>query len=289
MIAKISSTLVPLTRELAQQFKDMQAVPGERPLRQSRVTFFLNHLRHKTFASPNWAKAFIEKTGQEFRADGQHTSNALATCDEALFPAGLSVTVSTYRLTSMDDLADLFDLFDNPQSARTNAEKLGIYIADYEEFQGKDRTFLNNIAHGIDYFLRDAIAAGRQGVTVFGQRQHGLYYHDSAHREFALWLYPLREAKHSWMFNKQGIVAEIFADWQSHSELAQRFWQEVMTESNPDVEDETRELGTTLRDWSKKQPRVKQEKFRHYAKKIFDRYRRTHTISADNEELAKAS
>lgn len=279
MITKVNSTMVPLTRELAQQFKDMQPVPGERPLRQTRLNFFLNHLRHKTFNSPNWAKAVIDETNEEYRADGQHTSNVLATCDESLFPQGLQVTVGTYRLTGTDDLADLFDLFDNPLSARSNADKLGIYIADYEEFRQIDRSFLNKIAHGIDYYYRDAIGAGHQGVTVFGQRQHGLYFHDPAHRAFALWLYPLREAKHSWMFTKPGIAAEIYADWQGHPELAQRFWREVMTESNPDVEDETRELATTLRDWAKKQPRVKQDKFRHYAKKIFDRYRRTHSVA----------
>jgi hypothetical protein len=83
------------------------------------------------------------------------------------------------------------------------------------------------------------------------------------------------------MFSKPGIVAEIFGDWQSHRDLAQRFWTEVMTESNPDVEDDTRELATTLRDWAKKQPRVKQDRFRYYARRIFDRYRKTHTVAAD--------
>jgi hypothetical protein len=279
MIEKIKSELLPLTRELAQQFKDLKPVPGERPMRHSRLNFFQVQLRQQTFNSPNWAKAIIEGTGEEYRADGQHTSNLLATCDESLFPQGLSVTVSTYLLTSTEDLAQLFDLFDNPRSARSNADKLGIYIAEYPELAQVDRTFLNKIAHGIDYHYRDLVSAGHQGVRVFPQREHGLYFSAAAHREFALWLYPLREAKHAWMFSKPGITAEIYADWQGHRELAERFWREVMTESNPDVEDETRELATTLRDWAKKQPRVKQDKFRHYAKKIFDRYRRTHTVA----------
>lgn len=206
----------------------------------------------------------------------------LATCDESLFPQGLTVTVTTYALTSLDDLGDLFDLFDNPHSARSNADKLGLYIAHRPELLPLERGFLNKIAHGIDYFYRDAVANGQEGIQVFAQRQHGLYYDVEMHRAFALWLYPLRESKHSWMFSKPGITAEIFSDWSHHPELSKRFWREVMTESNPDVEDETRELATSLRDMAKKQPRVKQEKLRTYAKKIFDRYRRTHTVAEDD-------
>lgn len=193
------------------------------------------------------------------------------------------MTVSTYKLTSERDLAPLFDLFDNPLSARTNSEKLGIYIASYDELTHLDRSFLNKIAHGIDYFCRDAIAAGQKHI-VYPQRSHGLYFVESPHREFAVWLHDLRNAKHAWMVSKPGITAEIFADWLNHPEVAKQFWYEVMTESNPDVEDDTRELATTLRDWAKRQPRTKQTKFRNYAKKIFDRYRRARVVTPVGSE-----
>ena len=269
--------MLPLTRELAQSFSSMRAVPGERPLREARLKYFRNHLRDQTFNSPFWAKAILG--GVEYRADGQHTSTVLATCDDAVFPPNLAVTVTTYQIDGKDDLAPLFDLFDHPHSARTNADKLGIYIADYADLLPLDRAFLNRVADGLGYYYRDAINAGLEHITVFQQREHGMYFNEELHRMFAFWLYPLREVKHGWMIGKPGIAAEIFADWKNHRELAERFWTEVMTESNPDVEDETRELATTLRDWVKKQPRVKQERFRSHAHKIFDRYRRAHMVA----------
>ena len=290
MITKTDSTMLPLTRELAQQFRDLKPVPGERPLRQSRLNFFKKRLEDNSFNSPNWAKAINDETNEEYRADGQHTSYILATCDDSLFPQGLQVTVGTYLLTDERDLFQLFDLFDNPLSARTNTEKLGLYIAHHDELQRMDRAFLNKIANGVHYYWWDAkTRSGLQGVTLFGQREHGLYFDDAPARAFALWLYPLREAKHAWMFGKPGIAAEIYADWRGHPEIAQRFWREVMTESNPDVDDETRELATTLRDWAKKQPRVNQDKFRGYAKKIFERYRRTHSILEEPSAAAESA
>jgi hypothetical protein len=278
--------MVPLTRELAHQFKDLTPVPGERPLRQSRLNFFQRHLRDHTFGSPYWAKAIIGQTEEERRADGQHTSYTLATCDDSLFPQGISVTVTVYHLDDISELAQLFDLFDNPQSARTNAEKLGIYIADYAELLPLDRGYLNKLAHGIDYYLRDCIEAGQKDVHVYPQRQQGTYYKEPGNRQFALRLYALCEAKNSWMFNKPGIVAEMYFDCLTHPDIAQQFWREVMTESNPDVEDESRILATALRDYALKQPRVRQDKFRASAQKYFTRYRKTHGASNAGPETA---
>ena len=274
MLRKVKSELVPLTRELAVEFAQMKPVPGERPLRPSRSKYFEWQLLQGSFNSPNWAKALIEGTQGEWRADGQHTSHLLATCEESLFPVGLSVTVNTYHLDSMLETADLFDLFDNPMSARTNADKLGIYIADHPDLVGMDRTFLGKVARGIDYYYRDLLKNNSK-IVVFEPRQHGLYFHmDATNRAFAIWLAGQHQAKHAWMIGKPGITAEIYSDWRNHPELADRFWTEVMTERNPDPDDDTRELSRTFREWSRKQPRVRQDRFRTHAKKIFDRYRR---------------
>ena len=286
MIQKVNSELVPLTRELARQFAQMKPVPGERPLRASRLKYLESRLQQQRFCSPTWAKALIEGAGGEWRADGQHSSHLLATCEDGLFPSGLSVTVDTYRLDDILELADLFDLFDNPISARSNADKLGIYIADYADLAKLDRAFLGRAARGIDYYCRDLFKSNSK-VMVFGAREHGLYFHaDGANRDFAVWLYGHRQTKHAWMIGKPGIAAEIYSDWRNHPELADRFWTEVMTERNPDPDDETRELSRTFREWSRKQPRVRQDRFRVHAKKAFDRFRRNSRAKAAPRELA---
>jgi hypothetical protein len=65
MVTKIKSELLPLTRELAIEFLQMAAFPGERDKRPVRLKFFQTHLRNHTFRSPNWAKAIIEGIKEE--------------------------------------------------------------------------------------------------------------------------------------------------------------------------------------------------------------------------------
>jgi hypothetical protein len=246
-----------------------------------------SRLEKKKFNSPTWAKAIVENGSEEWRADGQHTSRLLATCSDSLFPADLSATVDIYRLDDMLEVADLFDLFNNPASVRSNLDKLGVYIADYAELIQMDRVFLGYAAHGIDYYCRTlALAEPDRKVMIFGAREHGLYFHtDPVNRAFAAWLYGQHQTIHAWMISKPGIVAEIYADWRNHRALAERFWMEVFTESNPDPEDDTREFSRLLKDWSTKQPRIKQHKFRAQAKKVFDRYRRLANAKAKEEEV----
>jgi hypothetical protein len=219
----------------------------------------------------------MNETDTELRADGQHTSQILAACEPALFPADLNVTITTYRVDSTADLSDLFDLFDNPISARTNTDKMGVYVADYEDLAAVDRAFLAKTARGIDYYLRDTSNpedAARTALVLHSSRNHGLYFNEAQNRNFALWLYQWRGARHAWMISKPGLVAEMFADWRNYPSIAETFWSQVFTESNPDPNDDTRELASTLKDWVRKSPSPKQNKLRARAKKIWDRYRR---------------
>jgi hypothetical protein len=281
MIRKIKSELDPLTRELAEKFSRMKSLPGERTRKPSRLRFFEVRLERKTFNSPTWSKAVIAGAEGEWRADGQHTSHVLANCPEALFPADLPVTVNTYQMDSMADAPDLFDLFDNPMAARTNVDKIGVYVAGYSDLALMDHAFLTKITRGLDYYYRDLSkerlekeSSEQQTILLYIAREHGLYFKDDSHRVFTRWLHVWCESKHGWMIGKPGLLAEMFADWKTHSELATRFWGEVMMESNPDPDDETRELSRKLKDWSRKQPMIKQDRFRSQAKKIFERYRR---------------
>lgn len=272
MVKKITSELLPLTRELAKRFDEMRPLPGERPKRESRLEYFEDRLRDGGLQSPTWAIALLD--GVEYRADGQHTSHLLATCEDQWFPQDQSVTVSTFAIESMDDAVPLFEIFDNPISARSNSDRMGVYLAGLTDLAEVDRTFLGRVARGIDYSRRDANKDGHAQLVTYGARSHGLYFLDEDSRRFALWLYPLHATKHMWMFHKPGIVAEMFADWSLSADLALAFWREVLTESNPDPGDETRELSTTLKDWSKRQPRIRQDKFRLRAKRTWERYRR---------------
>ena len=127
MITKRKSELIPLTKELAAQFAGMRPLPGERPLRQARLKFFQSCVRNEIFNSPTWAQVFVGDDATPYRADGQHTSYVLAHCEEAIFPTAVSVTIDTWAVDSENELGDLFDLFNNPVSVRSNSDKMGVF------------------------------------------------------------------------------------------------------------------------------------------------------------------
>jgi hypothetical protein len=135
------------------------------------------------------------------------------------------------------------------------------------------------VTNAIDFFLHDIPAGSPLPQSRHPGRDHGLYFNIESNRAFAVWLHNWAESKHAWMISKRGIAAEIFADWLADPVLASRFWGEVFTESNPDPNDDTRELSSVLKEWTRKVPTCKQEKLRARARKIWERFRRIQQVA----------
>ena len=149
MIRKVDSKDVPLTPELAKQFATMRAMPGERPLKPSRLEFHRRNLRDHRFNSPTWHIAVL-KSGEDFRCDGDHTSTVLSTCSQELFPNNMLVTVIRWEIDSLEvDGVALFDMFDNPASSRGEVDKMTFYRATHPDLNGVGAAFLLCISKGI--------------------------------------------------------------------------------------------------------------------------------------------
>jgi hypothetical protein len=73
---------------------------------------------------------------------------------------------------------------------------------------------------------------------------------------FVEWLHPFLTARHHWMLSKAALVAEMYADWLLDRDVALRYWPEVLEESNPDVDHETREISRKLTRMAKGPKRV---------------------------------
>ena len=272
MFSKTAVKLEPLTHDLAKAYAAMPGLPGERPLRPSRLTFLEKHRQQGTFVSPNWAEAVDITTGQRYRVNGQHSSTMLARLAPEDFPQNLLVTIEEY---TFDDLASdavlIFDLFDNPQSARTNLDIMGLYRARYPDLAGIDLKILVDVTNGVWFYEHER---GDQGVA-FKPRERGLYLMRPEVRAFARWVTAgFADAKHKWMFGKVGIVAEMFASMQvPDKSVAEEFWRLVLTESHPDPDNETRELSDTLKGWVTRPKAPSQGRFRKEAKKCLRRFR----------------
>lgn len=254
----------------------MKPLLGERDKKQARLKFFSNHLKQGTFGSPTWSIAKLRTTGDELRCDGQHTSSVLAAIAVEEFPTNMNVTLQIYAIDSVEnDGPILFDMFDNPQSARTNTDAMGIHRAHFDDLIRLDNAFLVKVANGIDFYLKDLVSNSETGGSIhrWPSRKHGFYFDDEEHRRFALWLNRWKDAKYAWMISKPGIVAEMFSDWKMQETIATTFWGYVIRFDHPEVNHETRELAEKLKDMCRSS-RYKQDHFRNHAQRVWKRYRR---------------
>lgn len=72
------SEVLDLTYDLAKEFREMEKVPGERPLKSARLKYFEDLINAGTFADPTWSQGICKEDGKTYRLDGQHTSTQLA-------------------------------------------------------------------------------------------------------------------------------------------------------------------------------------------------------------------
>jgi hypothetical protein len=272
--SKTNVTLENLTLELARQFAAMPGLPGERPLRDGRLSFLNKERLEGRFVSPGWAVVLDTTTGTRYRLNGQHSSTMLARLEADAFPAGLLVTIEEFSTTDLaHDGLHMFNLFDHPRAARSNTDIMGLYRARYPELAGIELSLLVNLCNGISQ--HEVNRADQNLLSEIHQpRERGVYLMRPEIRAFVLWAAPFEEEIHGWMLHKAGIVAEMFSNVQMDQPAAQEFWRLVLTESHPDQEHETRELSRNLKDLLPK-PRIGQERLQKEAAKFWRRYRRS--------------
>lgn len=268
-----------LTREVAKTFMEMRRMPGERKKKPVRLKYFQSLLKDGLFGSPVWSKALVGNDPDPFRADGQHTSTVLSSCPDELFPKDQHVTIFTFHLDLMTERGQLFERFDHPKAARSNDDKLQMYAASYDDLLNLDLPILGKALRGVNY--HNATLKSVNELILPASRDVGTLLADPTNRNFCLWLAQWQKAKHNDFLGKIGITAEIYSDWLSQADLATKFWGEVLTESNPDANDYTRDLATTLNDWCLKKPLKPPEELRKKAKSIWERWRRMKAPTLD--------
>jgi hypothetical protein len=272
-----------LTPELAKQVSSMPGLLGEREIRPIRIKFLKTHIKGRTFVGPNWAIAVHKDTGDQFRINGQHSSHALAEIAEHSpdhFPQNLYVTIDMFEFDDMvRDAPGLFNLFDNPRSARTDTDFMGITRATWNEFADMDNLFLVKVASGIDINVRlRAEAAAVSGMRMIeiplAHREHGLHFNHEHNRQFAVWLYEWKNAKHFGFVGKAGVTSELLNDWRQSPEIATEFWDFVFYENHPDPEHESRELVRELLDLDRRPRKVPTAEYQSKTRKFWHKYYR---------------
>jgi hypothetical protein len=212
------SEVLPLTPEFAEQFRDMEPSPTERPLNPSRV----EHLREKALAGLlvpfTWS---VAKFGDKMvRMNGQHSSTMLCALNGA-FPKDGKVHLDTYRVESPEGLALLFRQFDDRKSGRTPSDVAAAYQGIHSELKEVPRPTAKLAAEGINWYHRYV-----EGVpSLSGDDIYNLFGDANLH-PFVHWLGELFTIKTPEL-KRQPIVAAMFGTFVKNETEARKFWADV--------------------------------------------------------------
>lgn len=237
----LSSEVIPLTPEIAQEFSAMQASPTERELNSGRVKHLRGKLLDGVGVTFHWVSAMLN--GHELRMNGQHSSNALVSMNGA-FPEDLRVHRERYEVPNEDSLALLFRQFDDRKSGRSPADVAGAYQGLYEPLhdvpRGVAKLGIESIIWGQDKVLGAPVP---KGDDVYGR------FADPNYHGFLRWLGDVIGMKTPEMA-RVPVVAAIFGTFDANEAAARDFWPSV---ARGGVEFDETAPSTALDLWLKEQ------------------------------------
>ncbi len=235
----IKSEVLPLTRALAEEFRNLTPSPTERDLNPGR----LKHLREKAdngkLVTFQWAKA--ELNGQWLRMNGQHSSTMLCELNGA-FPTNLFVHLDEYHVESLDGLADLFRQFDDRKSSRTTSDVAGAYQNLFPALQEVKKPVGKLGIEGVVWYRRHvedtAVGTGDDIYNLF---------HNTDLQQFVIWLDEVFSIKTPEL-KRVPVVAAMYATFIANERAARPFW-ELVAKGGTDYEEEA--PSTVLDAWLK--------------------------------------
>lgn len=279
------SEVLDLSYDLAKTFREMEKVPGERPLKSARLKYFEDLINAGTFADPTWSQGICKEDGKIYRLDGQHTSTQLAATPPDLWATKLvdrHVQITTYHFDSIEaDAPALFNKFDNPASVRSNGDMMSFYMSGWNDLADVSSEAGLKTCNGIyDYEMTKK----KGDRVIYPPRVRGFYFRNAEYRMFTNWLNGIFQSEGvrlDWLFGKSGVVAEMLADWKMSNDAATIFWLYVVRENHPDVDHISRQLGEDFKKWRAKPERHTQSQYRSRAMRAWIRFQKEHTLASD--------
>lgn len=245
---------MPLTKGLAEQFREMPASPTERDLTAARI----KHLREKILAGHavtfHWASAIIND--REVRMNGNHSSNAVCSLNGS-FPDGMMVNREVYEVDDEDGLALLFRQFDDRKSGRTPLDVSGAYQGLYEPLHEVPRGVAKLGIEAIVWHDRYVIGGP---ATLKGDDVYTKFADADSHAAIR-WFGDTITMKTPEMA-RVAVVAAMYATFEANETAAREFWSSV---ARGGVEFDETAPATTLDVWLKEQ---KDSKCKHPVKPL---------------------
>lgn len=214
----VSSECVPMTKELASKFQDMEPSPTERDLDPLRVKHLSKKADEGQLVTFHWATALIE--GKEVRMNGQHSSTMLSGLNGD-FPDGLYCHMDHYKVESEKGLALLFRQFDDRKSSRGPSDIAGAYQGLYKDVRDVPKVVAKNGISGIAYYLKwiegAPVPTGDDMWTMFDR---------SSDYPFLHWLGEVFTQKTGEMVHIP-LIASMYSTYNADEVKAKKFWASV--------------------------------------------------------------
>lgn len=212
----LNTTVVPLTRELAQQVCSMEGSPTEREINPKRMSFLQSKVKSGDLVPFQWATAKLgDKT---FRVNGQHSSELMCNLNGE-FPKDATVVLSEYEVENTEGLVLLFRQFDPKQSTRSTADIAGAYQGIEDPLRDVCKKTAKLGIDGIAWYYskvqRIKQPTGDDRYELMGNPDH---------HAFLQWLSGLISFKTPEL-KKKPVVAAAFATFNANESAARGFWE----------------------------------------------------------------
>jgi hypothetical protein len=233
-----SATVQPMTHDLAIKFRDMKPWAGERELQKQRLDHLKRKIEHGLAVPFQWAYGVLPDE-TEIRINAQHSSTVLAAMNGNM-PEGLMATVSEYALNDMEDAALLFRQYDDRVSSRKEADISGVYQGLYDPIKNVDRRVAQLAIQGIVWYNKMVV-----GLPTLDGDDIYTMFREARYHTFIVWLGNLIDIKQPEL-KKVAVVAAIFGTFDTNSQEAKLFWENVARGGDPDDQSNP---ATVLDEW----------------------------------------
>jgi len=232
MLRKLSQEIVPVTRELADQFVTLTPAPGDRGVKPAILAILDQAARASRIYPYTWATCYCRETGVTYRVNGKHGSTVFANRDVPLLDA--CITVARYEADTLAEVADLYKDFDRQESSRTSGDITRAYagteprLADVPDYIVKRCTTGIAISIWGIHYPTHADAAKRSAEAM-------------QHVDFILFAHRIMGGR-SAIFTKASTVAAMFEGFQESPCEAGTFWTAVREGTGIDPKSPDRKL-----------------------------------------------
>ncbi len=223
-----------VTKDLANEFANMEPAPLDRPLSERRIAVYRRLLEQGGFRPCTWAKAYCKETGSTYRVNGKHTSTLLSSLE--VLPQ-FYVTIEEYECESLDDVARLYSTFDSKLMARSAGDINHSFAGTVPQLRDMPLRLINVAVAGMAYHLYNT---GAKYVSMQAAEKAELLLE---HTDFVVWLKEMigggvseqrghrSKCPH---LQRQPVVAAMMGTWLRHTVEATKFWTAVRDETGTD-------------------------------------------------------